>query len=117
MQEGSIQKISSNFIYTFDYTPMQPDQRFLIHFSNPLGLDEYNYGDMVIYSHRDMIYVKSSNKEKKEVVVYNIMGQEIIKQFISDAGICRIKISNETGYYLVKVQTEGNLITRKVFIK
>lgn len=40
LQEGSIQKISSNFIYTFDYTPMQPDQRFLIHFSNPLGLVE-----------------------------------------------------------------------------
>jgi len=96
---------------------MQPDHRFLIHFSNPLGLDEFSYDDIVIYSQKDMIYIKSSNKERKEVVVYNMMGQEIIKQFISDAGICRIKISNETGYYFVKVQNEVSLITKKVFIK
>jgi hypothetical protein len=46
-----------------------------------------------------------------------MLGQEIITQKANSEGLMSIPVTNGTGYYVVKVQSDNSLVTRKVFIK
>jgi hypothetical protein len=49
-----------------------------------------------------------------------MVGQLVFKQLLGDQGQSKVRIkgfARFSGYYIVKVVTEGNTITRKIFIE
>ncbi|MEZ5082636.1 MAG: T9SS type A sorting domain-containing protein [Bacteroidales bacterium] len=112
-----IVEIDENTVYSFDYSPENNNDRFLLHFSNPLGIPESSADNLHIYSFGDVIYIKTSDTQRKEVSVHNMIGQEVLHSYISENGINRIRLDGNTGYYLVSVQCGDQYISKKVFIK
>ncbi|MCD4696205.1 MAG: T9SS type A sorting domain-containing protein [Bacteroidales bacterium] len=70
-----------------------------------------------IYSSNDVVYIQNSENIKGDIIIYNLIGQEILKKKSVNEDLERIKITQGTGYYLVKVQSEKQVVTKKVFIK
>jgi len=88
-----------------------------LHFKDAAIDDEKGYLDIHIYSFNDQVYIQTPELESAEVVIYDIMGQEILRDQTSSTGYSVLKITTGTGYYLVKLKTNDLVITEKVFIK
>ena len=100
--------------YTFTYNTGDDEARFIVHFT-PLGVDEPENGTVNIYSYSNNIYVNVPENVKGDIVVYNVMGQEIARKAINTA-LNTIMIQ-ESANYIVKVISNDNIITQKVFVK
>ncbi|MCD4745664.1 MAG: T9SS type A sorting domain-containing protein [Bacteroidales bacterium] len=120
-----------NPVYTFSAKPNDDPDRFLLHFydkdidteDNVLP-DSGSSGNAKIYSYENNIYVNLaadmldiSENYNGEIVVYNLIGQEITRKTVENASLHKISIDDVKGYYIVKVLTNNNIITEKVFIE
>ncbi len=114
---GDIQKVNENTIYTFDHSPLNDDNRFLLHFSNPLGVEENDGNNISIHSYNNVVYVNRPANFTGTVTIYDMLGQQITSQKAEGEGMTTIPVTNGTGYYVVKVQSDNKLVTRKVFIR
>jgi hypothetical protein len=100
--------------YTFEYNAGDDDARFIVHFT-PLGMGD-NFADLVnIWSSAANIYVQTP-EVTGEIVVFNMMGQEVVRTDIQP-GLNTIPMHDVNTYYVVKVLTSENAVTGKVFIK
>jgi len=99
--------------YTFSYTTDENPERFVLHFS-PLSVNENQTDHFSIYTWSSFVSVKTHDHQNGEVSVYNLLGQKIASENLTD-GQCKVYV-NKQGYYLVKVITEGKVITKKVFV-
>jgi hypothetical protein len=100
--------------YTFDYTTGET-QNFIIHFG-PLGVNDNLAGNVNIWSNEHKIYVQTSTTDRGDIVVYNMMGQEVVRTDIAP-GLNTIPMTEVNTYYVVKVLTSDNAVTGKVYIK
>ncbi|NOX46812.1 MAG: T9SS type A sorting domain-containing protein [Chlorobi bacterium] len=99
--------------YTFDYIPGM-DSRFVLHFG-ALGVDDIA-GDLYnIYSYDRDVYVAVPENTSGTITIYDMMGKEIAKETIS--GSVNIITLEKSAYYVVKVLSNENMTTEKVFIK
>ena len=101
--------------YTFDHTAGAPADRFIIHFA-PLGVNELNADNVNIWSSENNIYVKVPSSINGDIVVYNLMGQEVVRTDIAP-GLNTIPMDHVNANYVVKVLTDDNAVTGKVYIK
>ncbi len=120
--EGNLIKISEdNSIYTFFGSPNLQADRFNIHFNAsflPNAIEEFEEKLIKVYSANSDLYIINNSKEiVKEVSVYNIMGQEISRTDVPEQNNYKIKIYGATAYYVVRIHTNKNIYTEKVFIK
>jgi len=114
---GDIQEISTDKEYYFEYSPLNNETRFLLHFSNPLGIGNAFLQEVSVYAFENMVYIQLPDKGSAQIAIYNMMGQEILQEQTSGEELVKISPNVETGYYLIKVQTGDKLFTEKVFIK
>ncbi|MCF8367647.1 MAG: lamin tail domain-containing protein [Bacteroidales bacterium] len=103
-----------NKSYTFSYEPGSAENRFIVHFA-PLNVTENAKALYTIFASDDEIRVLVPANTTGEIMVYNLMGQELISTSIT--GTRNIIKMNETGNYLVRVIGNDGACTGKVFIK
>lgn len=109
---GSITDLKNNS-YTFNYD-MSLDNRFIVHFT-PLAVGE-NPADLInIYSSQKDVYVSVPANTKGDIVVYNLMGQEVVRTMIN--GVSNKISLNKSAYYVVKVVSNEAVVTKKVFVR
>jgi len=101
--------------YSFDYTLGADANRFNIHFA-PLSVNNINANDITIWSNDDKIYVNVPGAINGDIVVYNMMGQEIVRTNVAP-GLNVIPMNNNNAYYVVKVVSSETAVTGKVYIK
>jgi hypothetical protein len=101
--------------YTFDYTLGADEDRFNIHFA-PLSVSDINANDISIWSNEDKIYVSVPGAINGDIVVYNMMGQEIVRTNVAP-GLNVIPMNSNNAYYVVKVVSSETAVTGKVYIK
>jgi len=99
--------------YTFEYSEGAV-HNFVIHFT-PLGTPELNANSINIWAADHNIYVQAP-ATTGDIVVYNLMGQEVLKTDI-EAGLNVIPMTDVNTYYIVKVIGSDVTETGKVFIK
>jgi len=99
--------------YTFDYTS-GAEHAFIIHFT-PLGTPEHDANSISIWSNDQKIYVQAPSING-DIVVYNLMGQEVVKTDIVP-GTTIIPVDNVNTYYIVKVLGSETAKTGKVYVK
>jgi PKD repeat protein len=116
-KEGTIQNLSSVASHTFEYDPFDELTRFVLHFGEPNGVGELNGDNVKVYANDNVVYIQKPAGLNGNIIVYDMLGQEIASKKTSEEELIRIPVTNGTGYYVVKVQLNDNMITRKVFIR
>jgi hypothetical protein len=100
--------------YTFNYSIGDNDARFIVHFT-PLGISN-NFASFVnVYSQDKDVYVSVPVNTRGQVKVYNMMGQEVASEAITDV-ITRVHL-DKSANYVVEVISNENVVTKKVFVK
>ena len=117
LKTGTLHNLSNDPSFTFAHEIGDDPNRFILHFGNPNGIDEAGQQNIRIYSNEDFVYIQQPMGLTGEIIIYDLMGQEILKQKTGNETLNQIKITNGTCYYLVKLQTEEFLVIEKVFIR
>ncbi len=100
--------------YTFDYV-QDVLNRFTLHFS-PLDVEDHEADISSIFMSGNKINVMLTNGTNAQVFIYNINGQ-LIKSTTCNDGLNQINMDGKTAYYIVKLVTDVDIITKKVFVK
>jgi len=94
--------------------------RFVIHFSNPLGIDNRENVTMhSIYAFDKTVYIRISDPAfiQGYCIVYDIMGQKALSAEVTE-GLNAISFPYNNGCYVVTLNTRtGSMITEKVYIR
>jgi hypothetical protein len=115
---GDWVSVNDNPDYTFTATPDDLEDRFVIHFFGPTGVDEFGIENTVnIYSYRQNAFVRNNTNEAiKRVSIYTLSGELVQEINTVDLKLSKFWVSNNMGYYVVRVITDKNVYTNKVFI-
>jgi len=117
LKEGMIQDIKSYPAYNFNYTTGEAANRFVLHFSNPLGINDQQANGVQVYTFESSLYIKNlGNKALKNVFVYDLLGKEVFRSALSQNPLQKFVTTLNQGYYLVKVVSDNGVTTRKVYI-
>ena len=60
--------------------------------------------------------LNNSSEIIKEITVYNLMGSKVYQGKANHSSLNKINISSETAYYVVRVLTDKNVYSEKIFI-
>ena len=106
-------------VYSFSADANDNVNRFKVHFGAPNGINNNNgNGGINIYSNDNTIYINNQGSDKvKEIVVYDLLGQELYRQEATNNTVNTVNIQAATAYYMVKVVTTSNVYTKKVYVK
>ncbi|MCX6231634.1 MAG: T9SS type A sorting domain-containing protein [Bacteroidetes bacterium] len=116
LKTNTTQNLMQNSVYNFTSTSGDNVNRFIIHFNSAVGVGEVNKVSGSIYSYGNDIYVNSS-ETVKQISIYNTIGQ-LIYTVNNPIGLFKYSLNgNTTGYYIVKVITDKNVNSEKVFVK
>ncbi len=103
--------------YTFSYASEDGVQNFNLHFA-PVGVEDIELSNINIWSNTQHIYVTVPEKFDGHIQVYNLLGQEIEDSEIKAGVTNAISINDPNGaYYIVRVVSNNNVVTRKVYVK
>jgi len=112
------QDLRENAEYAFTSTITDDPDRFVIHFANPLGVDDPAglQENLRIYSWQNRVIVTAPSGFYGTVEVYDLPGKMTASSKIS-GGKNTITINASKGYYIVKVVGNNGIKTKKVFIQ
>ncbi len=118
LKEGNTVELNENANYEFVYSPLDDLHRFnLVFKDNYFGIDDPEMNNINIYAFKNIVYINIPEMNNGEVVIYDLMGKEIVRETAIGGSMTEIPVNNGDGYYLVTVQTGGKFISKKVFIK
>lgn len=118
---GQLQDLQDDQLYKFGANMSDIKHRFNLHF-NPLATINNDYSDnsVLIYSNKNEIYFsfsESLSNENKEIKIFNIQGQLIYSERISNCQFHRITAPVATQTLIVKVDFPNYSVTKKLFIQ
>ncbi len=104
--------------YTFTAGPDDAHDRFIIHFFGPTGVDEFTAKNVLIYADNEYALIRNMTKNEviESVYIYSLAGNTILHKQVPEQNNYRFFVSNHDGYYIVRVVTDKNIYTEKVFI-
>jgi hypothetical protein len=111
------QKVSLREVSTYSFSGQEGlAERFVVHFAEYQGIGDQLAQDVnSIYALNKTVYVDFSGA-KGEIVIYDILGQEIVRSAASN-GMNTIGVQQGNAVYIVKVISDNNTVTKKVFVK
>jgi len=112
-----------NNTYTFQgYVSDSSINRFVMHFLDPTGIEgnptEFDLEKKVnIYAANNYAYIQNNTNEFiREILVFDLVGNEILRSKNVSEILNKYYISGHTGYYFIKVITTANIYSKKIFI-
>ncbi len=115
---GSMINLRENPVYVFYAENGLDEDRFVIHF----GIDVTGTGQNIadnninIYSFDDVVFVNYQLDVPGHVVVYDVLGKEVLLETLGTNQLNKLTVNNGRGYYIVKVISETKTETKKVLI-
>jgi hypothetical protein len=112
----------TNPTYTCIASPGDDQERFLLHFMGPTAIFEEDVQQELkavqIFSAHNTVYIRNASEQViKEIVVYNLLGQEILRNAVPGQSLHQFVVHENSGYYVVRVRTDQSIYAEKVFIK
>lgn len=102
--------------YVFSASPLDNPNRFLLHFGEPLEIEELSISKPIhIYSHGESVYIRLAENELGEAAIFDMTGRKVCNLKLTDQ--LTKKSLLQTGYFVVKVWTNSGVSIQKVFIK
>ena len=105
--------------YSFNADANDNANRFKVHFGAPNGIINNNgNGGINIYSNNNTVYINNQGTEKiKDIVVYDLLGKELLRKQASNSTVNTLDMQFASAYYMIKVITNSNVYTKKVYVK
>jgi hypothetical protein len=118
LKAGITQDLRANAVYNFTSVTGDNKDRFLLHFGGIFGVQEQTAGMVSAYSWEKSIYViNNSGKTLQSVVVYDLLGRELVKKTQVDSKLLKIDMPYaQTGYYMIRVITDQKPYSKKLFL-
>ncbi len=118
---GEWHNLVVNPVYEFAGSPSDLQERFILHFFGPTGIDDDPLAEVSavqIYGYGQDAYIVNRGSETiKEYIAYDMMGREIHRGSLPNSTVSKVQIGDVSAYYVVKVITkEGKIYTDKVYI-
>jgi hypothetical protein len=118
IQEDVLVNLTSNPVYSFSHQINSDPNRFVLHFGDPLGVDEpQQQMELInIYSSQKSVFVTIPFKINGDIMIYDIMGRRIATA-VAKEGKNEIKINSSRGYYIVRITGQNGVKTQKLYIQ
>ena len=118
LKTGTSQDLTVNPVYVFSSVAGDAPNRFVLKFSSVGINDTQNENPFTVFASNKEIFVISNNGiAEGNALVYNMMGQLMAQQKLNNGNQTKISLNATTGYYIVKVVTNENAYSSKVFVK
>lgn len=119
LKEGTFTKLESNSTYSFNANPLDEPMRFLLHMSSELAVAENNVGlsSIRVYAFNSDVYVTSENGLSGKVMIYDLLGREIVNEKLNGGTMNKFDLSGHQGYMVVRVTDETGNLNQKVYIR
>ena len=118
LADNSITQLTEDSEHSFAADPGDNAHRFNLHFkSGAADMDGESGADIRIYAHDNVVYIQQPDGFNGPVHIYNMMGQEVLSGTGTGQGLLNLTVDSRSGFYVVKMQHAGEVITRKVYIK
>jgi len=122
LQQGVIQNLFTDPVYTFTADPNENENRFLLHFNlsgQTTGITAHDNNSVVIYGYGSSVnmMVNFATPQTGVISIYNMIGQEIYTEKGSYAGKHEIKLEGvASGSYIVRAVFDNNTYTERVIL-
>lgn len=104
--------------YTFNGSPEDGHDRFVLHFFGTQGIvDPAPESPVSICSSGQYAYIVNKGTERiREYIVFDMLGRELMRGSLPSTDVNRIFIGREWGFYIISAQTSDRVYTQKVVI-
>jgi hypothetical protein len=119
-KDASLKELSIMPDYTFTSLSTDDPNRFALHFYNPFfGIEGKNLAGMQIYSFEKYVYVRNLVKgtTKGTIEIFDLLGRKAFSGNLKDMELNKYLPGVNEGYYMVRVVTEDNAYTQKVYLQ
>jgi subtilisin-like proprotein convertase family protein len=119
---NKFQNLNENPTYVFDAYLINNPDRFRLHINRSVTTvgEKSANKNIMVYSYDKNVYVISKGEminSVKNVIIYDIIGRNIVSQDIPAGEIVKIPVQLDNSYLIVKVTAKSNVSTYKIFIK
>lgn len=112
LQTGTLTNL---FEGAHEFTHTDGVQNFIIHFA-PVGINHFSSNTVKVWALDNNIIVNVPAEITGEIAIYNMMGQEVVRTDIESIET-QIPVSDINTHYIVKVISDNNTVSCKVFVK
>jgi len=101
---------------TFDVQPGIISDRFFVHYDMNVGVGDMGKENATIYSNKNRVYFDLKDVDSYDIEVVNMLGQSIYSGHKVMSGLQSITIDQPAAYYVVRVTTEEQTYTQKLYL-
>jgi hypothetical protein len=117
LKTNTTQNMVQNPVYSFTAATSDNANRFLLHFSGSIGINEKpGNNPFNVFTSGNSVFVTGTNNNTGKVYVYNLMGQLVATSILNGNTPCKLNVNVPVGYYLVKVISSEQAYSTKIFI-
>jgi hypothetical protein len=92
------------------------NNRFYLHLKSTVGINDPSKAETSsIYSYGNQLYIQNPGKALLEV--FAITGQKLVTSQINSTGLYQTTLNQPTGYYIVRLTSNGSTQVSKIFIQ
>jgi hypothetical protein len=104
--------------YSFNSETSDEIDRFVIHFANSMGLDDFAnpLNTVNIWSWQNTVIVNTPVGFSGELHIYDMLGKLVVSSVLRE-GRNELQMAGSEGFFIVKVATEEGIKSEKVLIK
>lgn len=109
----------SSPVYVFTHDISNDPHRFRLHFMDPfVTVGDKTSDPLRIYSNGEFVYVKNTGDfHRGNVEIIDMLGRTVFSGQLEYAPVTRFNPGVNRGYYVVRVVSEGDISTQKVYIE
>ena len=107
------QNLTSDPVYTFSSSVEDAPERFQLSFVLN-GTGEEKKPASGIYAWENSVYVR--NQGTSELQIYNLTGQTVFSEEITQQGLCRVVLNVPRGYYIARLTGDAGVTVKKIYI-
>jgi hypothetical protein len=113
-QTNVFTELSQDATYGFEYEAGEDTERFILHFNpSSVSASDMQEKSMRVYASDNILYVKNSDTEIGIIEIINMLGQSVYKGKLQS----ETYLSITTGIYIVKIDTNNEMLIHKIIVK
>lgn len=115
---GQFVNLSNTPYYQFNYNISNEKHRFNLHFSNSgMAVNSLLKQQINIWSANKSVIIEMNSPGIYNISVYNMIGQQLMGQQLNGNEINVVDLNVNSGFYVVHLNNEKQIYTKKVYLK
>jgi hypothetical protein len=114
LKTGTEHNLLTNPVYSFESTTTDVVDRFILKFGG-VGVDNPSTTQSKIFAYGNKLNIQNPGKALLEV--FAITGQKLVTSQINSTGLYQTTLNQPTGYYIVRLTSNGSTQVSKIFIQ